>query len=167
MSNRESAIQEVQQANASMQRNKERFAAARASSGAAASAMRAEQKMASVSISSCSLSNLLADFHHCVQAEDRMKSAREQVNFIASSLKVESKRMDSGKTEDFKSALLALANTELEYYMYSRLAWESIVPALEVSDEEVNESQQNARRSVKFRKPGEPTSSVGQIIGLL
>lgn len=48
MSNRESAIHEVHQANASMQRNKERFAAARASSGAAASAMRAEQKMASV-----------------------------------------------------------------------------------------------------------------------
>lgn len=48
MSNRQSAIHEVQQANASMQRNKERFAAARASSGAAASAMRAEQKMASV-----------------------------------------------------------------------------------------------------------------------
>lgn len=50
MGNRESAIYEVQQANASMQRNKERFAAARASSGAAASQMRAEQKMASVRI---------------------------------------------------------------------------------------------------------------------
>lgn len=48
MSNRETAIMEVQKANISMQRNKERFAAARASSGAAASAMRAEQKMTSV-----------------------------------------------------------------------------------------------------------------------
>jgi len=50
INNRESAIQEVHQANATMQRNKERFAAARASSGAAASAMIAEQKMVSVGI---------------------------------------------------------------------------------------------------------------------
>jgi hypothetical protein len=96
MHNRESAIHEVQQANASMQRNKEKFAAARASSGAAASAMRAEQKMAS--------------------AEDRMNHAREQVQFIASSLKVETKRMDTGKAADMKNALLSLANIELEYH---------------------------------------------------
>ncbi|OQR95507.1 hypothetical protein THRCLA_07803 [Thraustotheca clavata] len=49
INNREHAIQEVHQASATMHRNKERFAAARASSGAAASAMIAEQKMVSVS----------------------------------------------------------------------------------------------------------------------
>lgn len=59
MNNRESAIYEVHQANASMQRNKERFAAARASSGAAASAMRAEQKMASVRVLAHAMSLLL------------------------------------------------------------------------------------------------------------
>jgi hypothetical protein len=100
MNNRESAIQEVQQANASMQRNKERFAAARASSGAAASAMRAEQKMAS--------------------AEDRMNHAREQVHFIASSLKVESRRMDTGRATDLKNALLSLSEIELEYHTQVR-----------------------------------------------
>ncbi|TYZ57211.1 hypothetical protein PybrP1_011161 [[Pythium] brassicae (nom. inval.)] len=145
MNNRESAIHEVHQANASMQRNKERFAAARASSGAAASAMRAEQKMAS--------------------AEDRMNSAKEQVQFIASSLKVESKRMDTGKTSDLKNALLALANLELNYHVQSRSAWESVLPALRVTDEEIAESRQKAQQSAPFRKPGEKSS--GQVIGLL
>ncbi|KAI9916324.1 hypothetical protein PsorP6_018082 [Peronosclerospora sorghi] len=86
MHNRESAIHEVHQTNASMLRNKERFAAARASSGAAASAMRAEQKIASIR---------LLFFQEC--AEDHMNQAKEQVQFIANSLKVETKRMDSGK----------------------------------------------------------------------
>ncbi|KAI9919395.1 hypothetical protein PsorP6_017337 [Peronosclerospora sorghi] len=99
MNNRESAIHEVQQADASMQRNKVRFAAARASSGAAASAMQAEQKIAS--------------------AEDRMNHAKEQVQFIANSLKVETKRMDSGKTANLKTALLSLATLDLEYHLQS------------------------------------------------
>ncbi|RLN56120.1 hypothetical protein BBJ28_00002422 [Nothophytophthora sp. Chile5] len=49
------------------------------------------------------------------KAEDRMNQAKEQVQFIANSLKVESKRMDSGKTANFKTALLSLANLELDY----------------------------------------------------
>lgn len=52
-----------------------------------------------------------------MQAEDRMNHAKEQVQFIASSLKVESKRMDTGKTSDLKNALLALANLELDYHV--------------------------------------------------
>ncbi|KAF4324892.1 hypothetical protein BBO99_00001846 [Phytophthora kernoviae] len=145
MSNRESAIHEVQQANASMQRNKERFAAARASSGAAASAMRAEQKMAS--------------------AEDRMNQAQEQVQFIANSLKVETKRMDTGKTANLKTALLSLANLELDYHVQSRAAWEGLRSFLELSDEEVAASEESARTPVTYRKPGE--KDLGQIIGLL
>ncbi|TMW62975.1 hypothetical protein Poli38472_005593 [Pythium oligandrum] len=147
MNNRESAIQEVQQANASMQRNKERFAAARASSGAAASAMRAEQKMAS--------------------AEDRMNHAREQVQFIASSLKVESKRMDTGRASDMKDALLALANIELEYHTQARMAWENLLPSLQVSDIDIQDSELKARKRVSYRRPGEKNEGVGQIIGLL
>lgn len=46
-----------------------------------------------------------------------MNHAKEQVQFIASSLKVESKRMDTGKTADLKNALLALANLELDYHI--------------------------------------------------
>ncbi|KAG2780883.1 hypothetical protein PC129_g8396 [Phytophthora cactorum] len=145
MHNRESAIYEVQQANASMQRNKERFAAARASSGAAASAMRAEQKMAS--------------------AEDRMNHAKEQVQFIANSLKVETKRMDTGKTANFKTALLSLANLELDYHVQSRAAWEGLRSFLEMSDDEVAESRHRAQAPITCRKPGE--KDLGQIIGLL
>ncbi|KAG6969565.1 hypothetical protein JG688_00005259 [Phytophthora aleatoria] len=145
MHNRESAIHEVQQANASMQRNKERFAAARASSGAAASAMRAEQKMAS--------------------AEDRMNHAKEQVQFIANSLKVETKRMDTGKTANFKTALLSLANLELDYHVQSRAAWEGLRSFLEMSDDEVAESRHRAQAPITCRKPGE--KDLGQIIGLL
>ncbi|KUF95204.1 hypothetical protein AM588_10005198 [Phytophthora nicotianae] len=145
MHNRESAIHEVQQANASMQRNKERFAAARASSGAAASAMRAEQKMAS--------------------AEDRMNHAKEQVQFIANSLKVETKRMDTGKTANLKTALLSLANLELDYHVQSRAAWEGLRSFLELSDEEIAESRQRAQAPMTYRKPGE--KDLGQIIGLL
>lgn len=147
MNNRESAIYEVQQANASMQRNKEKFAAARASSGAAASAMRAEQKMAS--------------------AEDRMNHAREQVHFIASSLKVESKRMDSGKAADMKNALLSLARIQLEYHTQARQAWENLIPVLGASEVDVHESQLRAQRRVSCRRPGEKDQGVGQIIGLL
>ncbi|GLD95247.1 hypothetical protein PINS_up003891 [Pythium insidiosum] len=147
MNNRESAIQEVQQANASMQRNKERFAAARASSGAAASAMRAEQKMAS--------------------AEDRMNLAKEQVQFIASSLKVESRRMDTGRAADLKGSLLALASIELEYHVQSRMAWENLIPALNLPDIDVQDSQLKAQRRVSCRRPGEKNEGVGQIIGLL
>ncbi|RMX65999.1 hypothetical protein DD238_002830 [Peronospora effusa] len=145
MHNRESAIYDVQQANASMQRNKERFAAARASSGAAASAMRAEQKMAS--------------------AEDRMNQAKEQVQFIANSLKVETKRMDTGKTANLKTALLALANSELDYHVQSRAAWEGLRSFLELSEVEVADSQQRAQAPITYRKPGE--KNLGQIIGLL
>ncbi|KAG7400801.1 hypothetical protein PHYBOEH_004315 [Phytophthora boehmeriae] len=145
MNNRESAIHEVQQANASMQRNKERFAAARASSGAAASAMRAEQKMAS--------------------AEDRMNQAQEQVQFIANSLKVETRRMDTGKTANLKTALLSLANLELDYHVQSRAAWEALRSFLELSDEEIAASEENARSPITYRKPGE--KDLGQIIGLL
>ncbi|KAI9923105.1 hypothetical protein PsorP6_000120 [Peronosclerospora sorghi] len=97
MHNRESAVHEVQQANDSMLRNKERFAAARATSGAVASAMRAEQKISS--------------------ADDHMSQAKEQVQFIANSLKVETKRMDSGKTANLKTALLSLDTLELEYHV--------------------------------------------------
>ncbi|DAZ98032.1 TPA: hypothetical protein N0F65_004522 [Lagenidium giganteum] len=145
MNNREAAILEVQQANASMQRNKERFAAARASSGAAASAMRAEQKMTS--------------------AEDRMNHARDQVAFIASSLKLESRRMDTGKTAELRTALLSLANLQLEYQAQSRTAWESLLPQLGVQPDEVYESHRRIRERVGFRKPGEKDGS--QIIGLL
>ncbi|KAG7393208.1 hypothetical protein PHYPSEUDO_011213 [Phytophthora pseudosyringae] len=145
MHNRESAIHEVQQANASMQRNKERFAAARASSGAAASAMRAEQKMAS--------------------AEDRMNHAKEQVQFIANSLKVETKRMDTGKAANLKTALLSLANLELDYHVQSRAAWEGLRSFLELGDEEVAESRQRAQAPITYRKPGE--TDLGQITGLL
>ncbi|TDH66809.1 hypothetical protein CCR75_000079 [Bremia lactucae] len=145
MHNRESAIYEVQQANASMQRNKERFAAARASSGAAASAMRAEQKIAS--------------------AEDRMNQAKEQVQFIANSLKVESRRMDTGKAAKFKTALLSLANLELEYHVQSRAAWEGLRSFLALSDEEVAESRHRAQVPITCRRPGE--KDMGQIMGLL
>ncbi|KAI9913558.1 hypothetical protein PsorP6_005301 [Peronosclerospora sorghi] len=145
MHNRESAIHEVQQANASMQRNKERFAAARASSGAAASAMRAEQKIAS--------------------AEDRMNQAKEQVQFIANSLKVETKRMDSGKTANLKTALLSLATLELEYHVQSRAAWEGLRSFLELSDAEVAQSQKRAQAPITYRQPGE--KDFGQIVGLL
>uniref|UniRef100_A0AAV1TL12 PX domain-containing protein n=1 Tax=Peronospora matthiolae TaxID=2874970 RepID=A0AAV1TL12_9STRA len=145
MHNRESAIHEVQQANASMQRNKERFAAARASSGAAASAMRAEQKMAS--------------------AEDRMNEAKEQVQFIANSLKVESKRMGTGRTANLKTALLSLANLEHDYHVQSKAAWKGLRSFLELSEVEVAASQQRARAPITYRRPGE--KDVGQIIGLL
>ncbi|RHY31032.1 hypothetical protein DYB32_003823 [Aphanomyces invadans] len=97
LTNREQAIQEVHQASATMHRNKERFAAARASSGAAASAMIAEQKMVSV-------------------GAHRMNLAKEQVDFIATSLKVEAKRLYLGKTEELKQSLLALATTNSEYH---------------------------------------------------
>ncbi|RHY82391.1 hypothetical protein DYB28_011454, partial [Aphanomyces astaci] len=99
LTNREQAILEVHQASATMHRNKERFAAARASSGAAASAMIAEQKMVSVR-----------------SAEDRMNLAKEQVDFIATSLKVEAKRLYLGKTEELKQSLMALATTNSEYH---------------------------------------------------
>ncbi|CEG41241.1 sorting nexin 1 [Plasmopara halstedii] len=145
MHNRESAICEVQQANASMQRNKERFAAARASSGAAASAMRAEQKMAS--------------------AEDRMNVAKEQVQFIATSLKVETKRMDTGKTAKLKTALLSMANLELDYHVQSRAAWEGLQSYLELSDEELAESRRRAQSPITCRKPG--VNALDQMIGLL
>lgn len=46
-----------------------------------------------------------------------MNHAKEQVQFIASSLKFETKRMDTGKTADLKSALLSLANLELDYHV--------------------------------------------------
>ncbi|RLO11650.1 hypothetical protein DYB28_010723, partial [Aphanomyces astaci] len=100
LTNREQAILEVHQASATMHRNKERFAAARASSGAAASAMIAEQKMVSVRS----------------VAEDRMNLAKEQVDFIATSLKVEAKRLYLGKTEELKQSLMALATTNSEYH---------------------------------------------------
>lgn len=44
-----------------------------------------------------------------------MNHAKEQVQFIAQSLKVETRRMDTGRTADFKGALMSLANIELEY----------------------------------------------------
>lgn len=96
-----------------------------------------------------------------------MNHAREQVEFIASSLKVETKKMDSDKASDFKNALLALANIQLEYHAQSRLAWENLVPSLQVSDIEIQDSQLRAQRRVSCRKPGEKNQGVGQIIGLL
>ncbi|CAK4650214.1 unnamed protein product [Aphanomyces euteiches] len=116
LTNREQAIQEVHQASATMHRNKERFAAARASSGAAASAMIAEQKM--------------------VSAEDRMNLAKEQVDFIASSLKVEAKRLYLGKTEELKQSLLALASTNNDYHAASRQAWEALIPLINVTEQD-------------------------------
>ncbi|RLN86998.1 hypothetical protein BBJ28_00004843 [Nothophytophthora sp. Chile5] len=61
------------------------------------------------------------DMKRLAEAEDRMNQAKEQVQFIANSLKVESKRMDSGKTANFKTALLSLANLELDYQVQVRL----------------------------------------------
>lgn len=46
-----------------------------------------------------------------------MNQAKEQVQFIANSLKVETKRMDTGKTANLKTALLSLANLELDYHV--------------------------------------------------
>ena len=49
-----------------------------------------------------------------------MNQAKEQVQFIANSLKVETKRMDTGKAANLKTALLALANSELDYHVQVR-----------------------------------------------
>ena len=46
-----------------------------------------------------------------------MNEAKEQVQFIANSLKVESKRMGTGRTANLKTALLSLANLELDYHV--------------------------------------------------
>ncbi|ETW05604.1 hypothetical protein H310_03342 [Aphanomyces invadans] len=135
LTNREQAIQEVHQASATMHRNKERFAAARASSGAAASAMIAEQKM--------------------VSAEDRMNLAKEQVDFIATSLKVEAKRLYLGKTEELKQSLLALATTNSEYHARAREAWNGLVALMDVTSEEIDHSLDRVRRPVSYRKPGD------------
>ncbi|KAF0685842.1 Aste57867_22317 [Aphanomyces stellatus] len=144
LTNREQAIQEVHQASATMQRNKERFAAARASSGAAASAMIAEQKM--------------------VSAEDRMNVAREQVDFIATSLKMEAKRLTLGKTEDLKQSLLALATTNKAYHAASRQSWEALVPLLGASSQDVDESLDRVRAPVEFRKPGVKPDTLTSIL---
>jgi len=45
-----------------------------------------------------------------------MNLAKEQVEFIASSLKVEAKRLYLGKTEELKNALLSLAKLQIEYH---------------------------------------------------
>lgn len=52
-----------------------------------------------------------------------MNHAKEQVQFIAQSLKVETRRMDTGRTADFKDALLALANLEQEYHV--QVMWQN------------------------------------------
>lgn len=52
-----------------------------------------------------------------------MNHAKEQVQFIAQSLKVETRRMDTGRTADFKDALMALANLEQEYHV--QVTWRS------------------------------------------
>ncbi|KAF0702868.1 hypothetical protein AaE_015665, partial [Aphanomyces astaci] len=135
LTNREQAILEVHQASATMHRNKERFAAARASSGAAASAMIAEQKM--------------------VSAEDRMNLAKEQVDFIATSLKVEAKRLYLGKTEELKQSLMALATTNSEYHTTAREAWQGLLPLMNVTDRDINSSLDRVRTPVVFRKPGD------------
>ena len=95
MQNREDAIEEVQKANASVHRNKERFAAARASSGAAAAAIAADHKVE--------------------MAEKRMITAREQVEFIARNLTTEAHRFEQDKTDEFRRALLSLAHIQVEY----------------------------------------------------
>ena len=46
-----------------------------------------------------------------------MNEAKEQVQFIANSLKVESKRMGTGRTANLKTALLSLANLEHDYHV--------------------------------------------------
>ncbi|OQS01473.1 hypothetical protein ACHHYP_00764 [Achlya hypogyna] len=134
ISNREYAIQEVHQASATMHRNKERFAAARASSGAAASAMIAEQKM--------------------VSAEDRMNSAKEQVDFIASSLKVETQRLYLGKAAELKQSLLALASTHAEYHATARASWAALLPEVGATASEVAASVERTARPVPFARPG-------------
>ncbi|CAK4111312.1 unnamed protein product [Aphanomyces euteiches] len=144
LTNREQAIQEVHQASATMHRNKERFAAARASSGAAASAMIAEQKM--------------------VSAEDRMNLAKEQVDFIASSLKVEAKRLYLGKTEELKQSLLALASTNNDYHAASRQAWEALIPLINVTEQDHQASLERVKRPVEFRKPGVKPDALASIL---
>jgi hypothetical protein len=116
-----------------------------------------------------------------------MNQAKEQVQFIANSLKVETKRMDTGKTANLKTALLSLANLELDYHvqvrslcidckvfvpgadnhsiLQSRAAWEGLRSFLELSDEEIAESRHKAQASITYRRPGE--ESGGQIVGLL
>lgn len=51
------------------------------------------------------------------------------------------------------------------YGWQSRSAWENLIPALHVTEEEVAESRLKAQRSAPYRKPGE--KNIGQIIGLL
>lgn len=120
------------------------------------------------------------------QAEDRMNHAKEQVQFIAQSLKVETKRMDTGRTADLKTALLSLANLEAEYHVQvggtrscwrvlmdlmlycarqSRAAWEGLMSSLQMTDNEVAESRARAQRHISHRKPGE--KSVAQFAGML
>lgn len=47
----------------------------------------------------------------------------------------------------------------------SRSAWETLIPALHVTEEEITESRLKAQRNAPYRKPGE--KNIGQIIGLL
>ncbi|KDO34183.1 hypothetical protein SPRG_19029 [Saprolegnia parasitica CBS 223.65] len=140
LSNREHAIKEVHLASATMHRNKERFAAARASSGAAASAMIAEQKM--------------------VSAEDRMNTAKEQVDFIASSLKVETQRLYLGKAAELKQSLLALARTHIAYHAKARESWAGLLPDIGVSERDVAASIERTSRPVVFARPGAPRSTM-------
>ncbi|EQC34662.1 hypothetical protein SDRG_07982 [Saprolegnia diclina VS20] len=140
LSNREHAIKEVHLASATMHRNKERFAAARASSGAAASAMIAEQRM--------------------VSAEDRMNTAKEQVDFIASSLKVETQRLDLGKAAELKQSLLALATTHIAYHAKARESWAALLPDIGVSERDVAASVERTSRSVVFARPGAPRATM-------
>ncbi|KAI9908181.1 hypothetical protein PsorP6_004554 [Peronosclerospora sorghi] len=95
------------------------------------------------------------------------------------------KRMDSGKTANLKTALLSLATLELEYHVqvdcllffcsrrtyntfvlvYSRAAWEDLRSFLELSDADVAQRQKRAQAPITYRQPGE--KEFGQIVGLL
>lgn len=133
MKNRENAIGEVQKANASLHRNKERFAAARASSGATSSALAAEKKME--------------------LAETKMNSAKEQVAFIADSLKLESQQFSKDKAQEFKDALIALADIQCTYFNQAREQWAMILPTLTSDPQLIQQSLERIRKRIQFEKP--------------
>lgn len=149
MHNRQLAIAEVQRANASLQRNKERLAAARASSGAGATARIAEQKMHT--------------------AETQMQDAKGQVAFIAHSLKLESKQFTRDKAAEIRKALLAFARLELGFRQQAKTQWTDLIAELDLDPKLVQASQRRVQQRVTFRRPSEVTEAgtTSELLGLL